>query len=259
MSTQVTVQDDLRKTITIMRPQVDMLMTKWITAEQLERFFLTYINQHPELLGCARPSLLAAYMQASQLELPVDGKNFAILKYGDQAKGMPMVAGLMTIAQRAGVKIIDAIIVYEKDQYESWTDEKGPHFKHIKARSNPGEIVLTYAYAITNDDGIYFEEVTNEQMQAIENSSKSKNGPWKGPFRSEMMRKSAIKRLCKRLPSSTALDSVIEQDNENYELPEPKNEPVPSSSRLAQLVEAQVTKPEIVQNVQNVQNDQEPV
>ena len=237
MSTALKPIDELRLSVGRMREEVKMAISKDIPAEKAERFFLTYLQQNQALMSCSRVTLFAAYMQACQAGLLIDGKECAIVAYGDKAQFMPMAAGIMKKARQGGVKMMDAQIVFGNDQYESYTDEKGPHFKHTKARVNPGDIVLTYAYAITEDDGFYFEEVTNEQMAAIEACSKGKSGPWKGPFRSEMMRKSAIKRLCKRLPSSTDLEEIIKEDNEEFG---GVTEVVPEQpvSRLAQLVES---------------------
>jgi len=148
-----------------------------------------------------------------------DGRESAIVPFGGKARYMPMVAGICKKARNSGeIGTIDAQVVYEKDEYASWTDEKGPHFKHIRARGDRGEIVLTYAYALGKDGSVYFEEVSEDQMQKIKTMSKANDSPWKGPFADEMRRKSALRRLGKyRLPNSTDLVSVLEKDDEIYE------------------------------------------
>jgi recombination protein RecT len=89
----------------------------------------------------------------------------------------------------------------------------------VKARGERGNPFLTYAFAITKDGGFYFEEIDEKQMGEIEKASRAKMGPWKGPFRDEMKRKSAIRRLAKyRLPSSTDLDDIIRRDDEFFDL-----------------------------------------
>lgn len=134
-----------------------------------------------------------------------------------------MVKGLCKQARNSGeIKFIDAINVYENDTYSYWVDDDGPHFKFEAARKDRGGPILTFAYAKTKDGGLYFEEILEEEMNKIAAMSKADDSPWKGPFRNEMKRKSAIRRLAKyRLPSSTDLDEVIRRDDDLYEFDKP--------------------------------------
>ena len=60
--------------------------------------------------------------------------------------------------------------------------------------------------------------MTKEDVEKIKQVSRGKNGPWSGPFAYEMWKKSAIRRLSKRLPMSTDLEHTIKADDNLYDL-----------------------------------------
>lgn len=221
MSNQISVIEDLRNTLTRMEPQLKAALPAHITPQKFTRVAMTAIQLNPKILDCDRRSLFAELIKCAQDGLICDGSEAAIIPYGKMAKYQPMVKGICKKARNSGeIATMDAVVVYENDHYESWVDEKGPHFKHVKAKTNRGVPILTYAYAITKDGAFYHEEIDEDQMAAIEKTSRGDNTPWKGPFRDEMKRKSALKRLAKyRLPSSADLDAVIDRDNDLYDVP----------------------------------------
>ena len=102
----------------------------------------------------------------------------------------------------------------------------------------------------TKDGGVYIEVMTNDQIAAVEKSSRGNNTPWKGPFRSEMIKKSVLNRLLKRMPTSTDIDMDTENDYQNIDIPivqaeSKKSEPEPerekdvtAPKKLAELVES---------------------
>ena len=248
---KLTPTDEVCLTIIKASDQYKMALPPHIPPERFVRVAITAIRQTPELINCERQSLYASLMRCAQDGLLPDGRDAAIVPWGKKATYMPMIGGLCKKARNSGeILSIDSAVVYENDEYEAWADEKGPHFKHKKARQDRGKPILTYAYAITKEGGFYFEEVTDEEMAKIESAAKAVNSPWKGPFRDEMKRKSAIRRLVKyRLPSSTDLDAVVRSDDELYdspagEKPQERSEPQTTSRRLnATIVETEKAEP----------------
>lgn len=221
--------DEVRGTLTRMAPQFKAALPAQIPVERFVRVVQTAIATNTDLLAVERTSLYAAAMKCAQDGLLPDGREAAIVKYGNTARYMPMVGGIAKKARNSGeLKTLSADVVYDHDTYDHWSDEKGEHFEHRKARGNRGDVVLTYAYALTKDDGFYFEEIDEAQMAAIEKCSKANDGPWKGPFKDEMRKKSAIRRLAKyRLPSSSdsPLDAVLRADDDMYDLNQSQSAP----------------------------------
>jgi recombination protein RecT len=193
-----------------------------VTPEKFLRIAMTAISGNPRLLEGNRQVLFSELVKCASDGLVPDGREAAIVPFKGTGKYMPMVGGICKRARNSGaVKGIDSQVVYENDQYESWIDETGPHFKHVKAKKNRGEIILTYAYAIGSDGELYHEEILEEDMEKIRNTSKAGDSPWNGPFKDEMRRKSAIRRLAKyRLPSSAELDDLIRRDDDLHDLAE---------------------------------------
>lgn len=229
--------DELRGNLTRMEPQFAMVLPKSIPAEKFVRVVMTAVQGNPDILNADRNSLFSSALKCATDGLLPDGRQAALIVRGGKVSYEPMVAGYCVRARNSGeISSIDAVVVYQNDEYDAWVDEKGQHFLHRKAKGDRGEVLLTYAYAITKDGGFYFEEIDEKQMQAIEAVSRAKTGPWKGDFKDEMRRKSAIKRLGKyRLPSSTDLESVIRHDDEGIDFSPP---PVPGVKKTSRLEKA---------------------
>jgi len=225
--------DDLKSTLVKMESQFAKVLPEHIKPKNFVRIAQTAVSITPALAECDRAGLFTEFLKCAQDGLFPDGREATIQKFKNSAVYMPMIFGICKKARNSGeIKAIDALVVYENDEYDSWVDENGQHFKHKKARGDRGEPILTYAYAQTRD-GFYFEEMDEVQMAAIEKMSKQKDGPWKGPFKDEMRRKSALRRLAKyRLPSSADLDTVTQRDDSLYDLkgPAPVKEQTPTGT-----------------------------
>jgi len=224
---------------------MDFTLPSHIPEQKFKQVVVTALQKTPSLLQLNRGSLFNACKECANDGLLPDGREAAFVPFKGNVKYMPMVQGITKKARNSGeIATIDSLVVYENDSYESWVDEKGSHFRHSKARKDRGNVLLTYAYAITKDGSFYFEEIDEEQMKAIQECSKGNNTPWNGPFKDEMRRKSALRRLCKyRLPSSSDIDSVMHQDDDFYELDNSKEEPqesqeeTPKKSKLEEVVD----------------------
>ena len=250
MSQQITPLDEVKQNLSRMQTDFKMVLPPHISPEKFVRVLLTAVQNNPDLLSANRASLYNAGIECAQDGLIPDGREAVLTTAKGMVVYMPMIQGVLKKVRNSGeLASADAQVVYANDEYDSWLDEKGQHFKHKKSLIDRGEPILTYAYALTKDGALYFEEVTEEQMGKIESMAKT-SYVWKGAFRDEMKRKSALHRLSKRLPMSTDLQNVITRDEELYELPAgPVASAKPTSSRLDNIIETQVTPaaPEPVQ------------
>jgi recombination protein RecT len=242
----ITPVAEIKNALVKMQDNFKAALPEHIPADRFIAVAQTALVNTPSLAGLDRQSLYQAFMQAAQDGLMPDGRECAIIPYGGRAKYTPMVGGICKKVRNSGeVGTVDAQVVYEKDSYEAWVDEKGPHFKHVRARGDRGARLLTYAYALGKDGSVYFEEVNEEQMQKIQSMSKAKDSPWNGPFADEMRRKSALRRLAKyRLPSSSdmSLQEVLTRDDEHEEVEETSQDaPKTTPTRLGAIIEAQAT------------------
>ncbi|MBM4438186.1 MAG: recombinase RecT, partial [Actinobacteria bacterium] len=113
---------------------------------------------------------------------------------------------------------ISAHTAHENDhfEYELGDEEKIIHKPRLDGPR--GLVIAAYAVAKTKDGGIYREVMSVDEIEKIRNVSRAKDsGPW-SQWYEEMARKTVLRRLMKRLPSSADLDSLVEADNETYDL-----------------------------------------
>lgn len=239
MSDKLTPQDEICKTIATYEPQFKASLPPQIPSAKFIRVAQTAIRQNPGLADLDRQSLYAALHKCAADGLIPDGRDAVIVPRKGKAVYMPMVGGICKKARNSGeIKTLAAMLVFENDRYEHWIDENGEHFKHVPCRGEKGKQILTYAYCQTKDGGLYFEEIDETQMAAIEKQAAEAGSAWQGPFKTEMKKKSAIRRLLKyRVPSSTDVDEIIRADDEIYKAEPPIAKPAETtSSRLRDAV-----------------------
>ena len=217
MTTTVTQIDAVRTTITRMQVEFGKALPAQIPAERFVRTVLTALGIKPELGTANRQTLFAACMRAAQDGLLLDGREAALVMYGDKVQYMPMVGGILKKLRQSGeLSSISANVVYENDDfdYELGDEERIKHKPVIGERGKP---IAAYAIVRTKDGGVYREVMSVAEVESVRQRSRAKNaGPWVTDW-SEMARKTVIRRISKRLPSSSDLDSVFEADNEHYE------------------------------------------
>jgi phage RecT family recombinase len=127
------------------------------------------------------------------------------------------------------VTAVDAEVVYENDLFEY---EKGttPTLRHVRVLRERGNVIATYAIAYLRDGPPIFEIMDEAEMEMIRRSSTSRDydtgnliGPWMD-WPDEMRRKSALRRLDKRLPLSHLGERALQYEaeiDEKYALPDP--------------------------------------
>jgi recombination protein RecT len=174
---------------------------------------------NPELLSADRRSLLGACMKAAQDGLLLDGREAAPVifntKDGKKVQYMPMVGGILKKIRNSGeLASISANVVYDKDsfEYELGDDERIVHKPFLGA--DRGQQIAVYAVAKTKDGAIYREVMSVADVEKVRAASRAgKFGPW-ADWWDEMAKKTVIRRMAKRLPSSADVDQVFESDND---------------------------------------------
>lgn len=254
MSKALAPIDALKKSIQQMGPQFKMALPKHIDTEKFTRVLMTAVSNNPALLDADRSSLFAAMMKSAEDGLIPDGKLAALVTFkskdGVKVQYMPMVAGILRKVRNSGeLASITSQLVYKNDKFKYWVDSEGEHLEHEpNLFSDRGEQIGVYALAKTKDGAVYIEVLTMKDVTAIKNSSRAKDfGPWAGEFAGEMQKKSAIRRLAKRLPSSSDIDMTISADDEIFTpppmteadvTPQPEQIVAPKKSKVESLVES---------------------
>ena len=257
MSKELTTIDALKRDINSLGPQFKAALPAHIPHEKFVRVLMTALSQNPALAQADRNSLFAACMTAAQQVLLPDGREGAIVTFrtkdGVKAQFLSMLAGVLKKIRNSGeLQSISAQMIYKNDKFKYWVDSDGEHLEHEpNLFSDRGEPLGVYAIAKTKDGGVYIEVLTNKQINDVRNVSKSKDsGPWAGAFAEEMAKKSALRRLSKRLPMSTDIDRDL-SDDDDYAQPVVQDE---APVQAAPVVE----KKSRLDNIIDVSNSMEP-
>jgi recombination protein RecT len=233
-----------------MEAQFKLALPAYIPSEKFVRVVLTAVQGNPDLLSADRRSLYGACMKAAQDGLLPDGREAALVifntKNGPLVQYMPMFGGLLKKVRNSGeLAAITAQVVRKNDKFRYWVDGDGEHLEHEPLMfGDRGEIIGVYALAKTKDGAVYIEVMTEEQVQDVRSVSRAKDsGPWSGRFADEMRRKTAIRRLSKRLPMATDLEAVFRRDDEIFDFNGQAEESStaardvgPKPSRLSQVI-----------------------
>ena len=203
-----------RETLDSARDQFLRALPPQIPVDRFLRTVMTAVQMQPSLLAGDRRTLIASCMKAAQDGLLPDGREAALVMFGDNVQYMPMVGGILKKLRNSGELVDIAVhVAYEGDEfsYELGDAERIVHRPTFGERGNP-----TFVYAIvrTASGGTYREVMPYAEVEAIRKRSRSGNrGPWVTDW-AEMARKTVIRRIAKRLPSSADLDSVMRHDDE---------------------------------------------
>jgi len=219
MSNELTPMEAMRGTLDKMKVEFQAALPPQIPVDKFIRTTLTAVQMNPGLLGADRRSLLAACMKSAQDGLLLDGREAAPVifntKEGKRVQYMPMVGGILKKIRNSGeLASISANVVYDKDffEYELGDNENITHKPFLGDQR--GKPIAVYAVAKTKDGAIYREVMSVADVEKVRAASRAgKFGPW-SDWWDEMAKKTVIRRMAKRLPSSADVDQVIMNDNE---------------------------------------------
>ena len=226
------------------KAQIALAVPKHIRPDRLIRIAMTTIQQNPKLLDCDQLSVLKSMMQAAALGLEPDGvlgHAYLVPFYNSRKKGHDCqlivgYKGLLKLARQSGqVSQIEAHAVRVGDDFKfafgtdaflkhkpleprivEFTDDDGVVRRGPDADWAPGEITHFYAVCRLNDGSSQFDVMQTWEVDQIRDESqgyqsamrfKDKRAPWVAHY-VEMGKKTALRRLCKMIPSSTDKDNL---------------------------------------------------
>jgi recombination protein RecT len=168
------------------------------------------ITDQPALAECSANSVLRALRDCATSGLELGHFSSLIIRRSKQ--GLPIAhwdasyAGMTGLALASGyVRSVDAQVVREHDSFRVEFGSS-PMLVHVPSLSGErGEVIAAYAVAMLTSGVKVIELLTREDLKRIKAMSPAgERGPW-GPWPCEMARKSATRRLLKRLPAGTRL------------------------------------------------------
>lgn len=210
--------------------ELSFALPSHISPERFQRVALTALQRKPDLLKCTKQSLWNACLLAAQDGLMPDGREGAIVPYGENAQGkkqadiatwMPMIEGLRKKARNSGeIANWEVHAVRARDHFkfalgDNAFIEHEPYF----GAEDPGEVIGAYSIATMRDGTKSRDVMSIRDILKIKAKSKASNGPWSDPtFFPEMCKKTVARRHYKQLPHSSDLDDMMQRDDQAFGL-----------------------------------------
>lgn len=206
-----------RKELSSMTPQFERVLPAHLSADRLTRTLENAVANDEKLLSVNRASLWRGVMSAAVLGLEVDGRQSAIIRFGNNAQFIPMVSGLITLAYNAGWSVRGQVI-RKLDSFDQ--TEEPPEIYHkrpqpgsasAEMRGDKNPIIGAYAVArsMTSEISPPVIEVMDmvDILKIRDRSSgykafkagKIRSTPWESDF-APMVRKTPVRSLCNHLP-----------------------------------------------------------
>lgn len=189
-----------------LKARLDQL-ARWVTggvkAEALVRFALLDLSQNAKLRACDPQSIFLGLLACAQCGLEpgaLRGESY-LVPFGGKAQFLAGYKGLIKMARRSReVQTIGSEVVRERDKFELALGSE-PRILHVPQIGDRGAVIGAYAVAKLQGGGRELEWMDVEELDKIRHiaEARGKSPAWSG-WESEMQRKSAIRRLCKRLP-----------------------------------------------------------
>lgn len=178
--------------------KVAEVLGKSMTPARFAAIAVNYVRKNPKLQQCDPVSFFACAKRAAELSLNLDGRDCALVPYGQECTMIIQYHGEKKLVERAGnVRLIRAEVLCENDEF---THNLGRITRHTwDIREPRGKIIGAYCQVIFKDDTEHSEILSLSDIESCRSRSKVQNGAWKTDF-AMMCRKTAIHRACRQLP-----------------------------------------------------------
>jgi phage RecT family recombinase len=206
-----------RDRLELRRDMLKQVVPPDVSVDAMIRATLAAATLNPDLLTLNPNSLFQALLKCARDGLLPDGVEAAIVPYKQNATYIPMYQGMLRRFRRSGnFKWITADLVRKGEEFLHYIDEHGEHFRHVPGDNFEAPVEKIYALATTKDGGLFITVMTIAEANKIKALSKATrdDAPWK-LWESEMLKKTALRRLCKLLPNARDLvapDEITEPE-----------------------------------------------
>lgn len=187
-------------------PEFAAALPTHVPPDRFMRAMTSAVATSKDIGQCSPKSVLTECMKAAQDGLVIDGREATLVKFGTDAKYIPMVAGLMKMARNSGeISTISAVLVHEADSfsYNPGTDDVPMHAPDWFG--DRGAPVGVYSVVKLKDGSLIVEVMSKAQVLKIASATRNKDqyDPAKGASWGEWWRKCVLRRISKYLPRST--------------------------------------------------------
>lgn len=194
-----------------------------------QHFMAVALSVMPSLEKCTHASVHQAFLACARFGLEPDGRQAAIIPYGDVATFQPMYQGYIELMYRhPRVDSVHFGWIRERDQWDYTPTEPSPADFFHKPRvdltdDERGPVILAYAFAWIDGRRSQAILLNRQQAQQIRDKyskaykkaerQNTKDSPWHTDF-DAMWAKSCVLRLRKVVPTSTELAELLQADDD---------------------------------------------
>jgi len=208
-----------RSIFTGFRPDIEKAIQGKMSPDVLMSAMVNSVRKNPKLLACSQGSMLSALLYCADTGLVPDtpAQECHLIPFKGQVAWMPGYRGLAKKVRQSGEIVdLETRVVYEQDSF-TYNYGLTPGLVHIPFEDpeNRGESVYFYAIAHFRDQNIpsKFEVMPRLDVDAIRKKAPGGDkDAWTNHF-DEMGRKTVLRRLCKLLPMTAELATVLDLDN----------------------------------------------
>jgi recombination protein RecT len=203
--------------------QIKNSLPEGVSLERFKQVTITAVRSDPSLITGNQNSLFASVVKCAQDGLLPDGREAALVKFGQDIVYMPMIGGFRKIAAEHGWAI-DTQVVYANDKFV-WELGQHPVLDHTPAGldEEPGDPMGAYAVATHADGRKLVEVMRKSEIEKVQAVSRSRGGPWVD-WTERMWEKTVGRRIFGKLPlSGNALEMaqrLIRSNDEDVVLPQ---------------------------------------
>lgn len=206
---------------------------------------LNAASKNPTLYSCSQLSVTKAVLDSCMLKVLPDGIDAYLVPYGAECQFQLSYRGMIALATKSErIVTIEPEIFCRGDRFV-WKNGQIDH-EIDWMEEDRGEMRGAYATAIFKDGTRTSEVLSKSEIEEIRKMSRNGNaGPWKTRY-NEMAKKTAVRRLAKRLPLTPAARAAFEYDDkQNFDFvdAEPVAKPKQSADALADAFEALEAEP----------------
>lgn len=196
-------------------PSFEKVLPKAMTPERLTTLALVAATKTPAILNCTPESIALSMVRIAQWGLDI-GTTAHLVPFKGQCTAIADWKGLVQLLLRSGhVRDVWARAVYQGDQF-SYRYGLHPDLEHRPIgrdpRERPDASTVTHAYAVAVlRRGETFEVMTRAEIDAIRDGARrgdKDSEAWVKHY-PEMAKKTAIRRLAKRLPQTEILADAL--------------------------------------------------
>lgn len=194
-----------------------------VPAQKLMASVLVEIDKNPALTRCTLPSVIGAAIEIARAGLEIGGTlgDAYIVPFRGKAQAVFGYKGFVNLCLRSRlVKSIDAQAVYDNDEFDfNLGTDPWIRFRPC-LKGSRGDVLCFFAVGMLPDGAKVIEIMTVEDVNKIRDASqgyqyavqnakpgKAPDSPWVSHY-AEMGRKTAIRKVIKRLPKSASLQRL---------------------------------------------------